>query len=612
MNDNITSRVSGKNGVSTNTKSGIKHGINKIIYPLLFILILLLIPCVSARSGSMTLLSVAEINGQLEGRTADLFLEIEAGHGRVFIDTFPLTMLDTLISTRFANEITCDFLNRDCSRVDFFYNIRSNAPLLGGPSAGSSVAVLTVSLIDDVKLDSKTAITGTINSGGIIGPVGGLKEKIDAAFDAGLNKVLIPPQNGLYVLGNDSIDLILYGESLGIKVVEVETLNQAMYEFTGKIYEKESGEIIKSDLYIQVINNISNTICDKAFVYNSKIKKENDDYDPLVEEAEMLVVKAKDAFSNNNPYSAASYCFGSNIDYIYVDLLRKNMSDEEIDTRLNQLKINVDAAFVNLDNYELETITDLQAYMVVRERLLSMKEHVDLAYESTKKEEIIYHIVYSEERYLTAKLWSEFLDKGGNKVQLELNLKTSCIKKITETQERIEYVRYFFPMLDDSFVNSLGFALVDMQNEDYALCLFKASKTKAEVEVLVQSLSSNLDLGVIERKLSIVKQIIAEQKTFPLLGYSYYEYATSLKKEDLVSSLLYSEYSLEMSNLEMYFGDTGKLFILFDYKLILLFVCGGMIGIYVTSIVLGRRIKKIKKQNKIKNWHTKSGTPKVV
>ena len=150
-----------------------------------------------------------------------------------------------------------------------------------------------------------------------------------------------------------------------------------------------------------------------------------------------------------------------------------------------------------------------------------------------------------------------------------------------------------------------------MDNEDYALCLFKASKTKAEVEVLVQSLSSNLDLGVIERKLSIAEQIIIDQKTFPILGYSYYEYATSLKEEDIVSALLYSEYSLEMSNLEMYFGDTGKPFFLLDYKLILLFVCGGIMGVYVTSIVMGRKIKKLKKQIKIKKtWHTKNGTSK--
>ena len=58
-----------------------------------------------------------------------------------------------------------------------------------------------------------------------------------------------------------------------------------------------------------------------------------------------------------------------------------------------------------------------------------------------------------------------------------------------------------------------------------------------------------------------------------------------------------------MSNLEMYFGDTGKPFFLLDYKLILLFISGSLIGIYVTSIVLGRRIKKLKKKINIKRWH---------
>lgn len=567
---------------------------------LIMIFVLLLLPVVNAKSGSMKLLSVADVNGHLEGRTADLFLEIESGHGRVFIDTFPLTMLDTLISTRFANEITCDFLNKDCSRVDFFYNIRSDAPLLGGPSAGSSIAVLTTSLIDNVKLDDKTAITGTINSGGIIGPVGGLKEKIDAAYNEGLTKVLIPPQNGEYMEGNKSIDLISYGASKGIKVVEVETLNQAMYEFTGKVYEKKPGVIKKSKLYVNVISNISGTICDKAFASNMKVNLEKDEYDRFVKEAQMLVKRAREELTDDKPYSAASFCFGANIDYTYVDLLRKNVSQDELDSRLKELKINFANSFKTLENYKLETITDLQAYMVVRERLLSMKEHIDLVNSSKKKEDIVYHIVYAEERYLTARLWSEFLGKGGEKVPLESNLRSSCVKKITETQERIEYVKYFYPMLDDSFVDSLKLALKDMQNKDYALCLFKASKTKAEIDVLVQSLSSKIDNSIIDRKLSIAQQTIIDQKTFPLLGYSYYEYALSLQKDDSASAMLYSEYSLEMSNLDMYFGKKGRPYFIFNYKLLLLFICGGTIGVYVTSIVLGRRIKKLKKKSNMK------------
>jgi hypothetical protein len=40
-----------------------------------------------------------------------------------------------------------------------------------------------------------------------------------------------------------------------------------------------------------------------------------------------------------------------------------------------------------------------------------------------------------------------------------------------------------------------------------------------------------------------------------MLGYSYYEYATFLKEEQLYSALIYSHHALEFSHLDMYFKE---------------------------------------------------------
>ena len=85
-----------------------------------------------------------------------------------------------------------DFLEADCTKYDFFYTIRSNSVIVGGPSAGASLAVLTLSVLEDLPIDQSTTITGTINSGGIIGPVGGILPKIEAAAKSDIKKVLIP------------------------------------------------------------------------------------------------------------------------------------------------------------------------------------------------------------------------------------------------------------------------------------------------------------------------------------------------------------------------------------------------------------------------------------
>jgi len=52
----------------------------------LFIISLILIPVVVAEQGHMRLLAVRETPTGYEGGTADLFLEIKPGSGRVFLE----------------------------------------------------------------------------------------------------------------------------------------------------------------------------------------------------------------------------------------------------------------------------------------------------------------------------------------------------------------------------------------------------------------------------------------------------------------------------------------------------------------------------------------------
>src|SRR3990167_593472 len=72
---------------------------------------------------SIKLLAVQEENGKFIGSDADLYLELKPGSGRVFLETTPLTKLDTQLSTRFAKEIACDHFDMDCGGYDFFFTI---------------------------------------------------------------------------------------------------------------------------------------------------------------------------------------------------------------------------------------------------------------------------------------------------------------------------------------------------------------------------------------------------------------------------------------------------------------------------------------------------------
>ncbi len=94
---------------------------NKIIVLIIFLLVL---PFVYSKEYQIPLLAVKETQQGFKGSTANLFLEIKEGRGRTFLDTYPLTKLDTQMSTRFAKEIACSQTYFDSSNYDFIYTIK--------------------------------------------------------------------------------------------------------------------------------------------------------------------------------------------------------------------------------------------------------------------------------------------------------------------------------------------------------------------------------------------------------------------------------------------------------------------------------------------------------
>ena len=64
-----------------------------------------------------------------------------------------------------------------------------------GPSAGAAITTAIISLLMDVEVNNKIAMTGEINLKGEVTEIGGLSEKLNGAKKAGVQTVLIPNQN---------------------------------------------------------------------------------------------------------------------------------------------------------------------------------------------------------------------------------------------------------------------------------------------------------------------------------------------------------------------------------------------------------------------------------
>lgn len=77
---------------------------------------------------------------------------------------------------------------------DIHVNFPGGRPV-DGPSAGVAIALAIYSAITGRPLDNRVAVTGEISIRGVVKPVGGVAAKIEAAIQAGANKVLVPKDN---------------------------------------------------------------------------------------------------------------------------------------------------------------------------------------------------------------------------------------------------------------------------------------------------------------------------------------------------------------------------------------------------------------------------------
>ncbi len=110
-------------------------------------------------------------------------------------------------------------------RYDLHIHIPEGATPKDGPSAGITMATAIASIYTNKKVDNKVAMTGELTLTGKVLPIGGLKEKLIAAYKSGIKKALIPKKN--YQRDLDDIPKEVLD---GLKIVPVETIQDVLKE----------------------------------------------------------------------------------------------------------------------------------------------------------------------------------------------------------------------------------------------------------------------------------------------------------------------------------------------------------------------------------------------
>ncbi len=80
-------------------------------------------------------------------------------------------------------------------KSDIHVHVPAGAIPKDGPSAGVAMFMALTSLMTERTVRSDTAMTGEISLRGLVLPVGGIKEKVVAAYGAGIRRVMLPARN---------------------------------------------------------------------------------------------------------------------------------------------------------------------------------------------------------------------------------------------------------------------------------------------------------------------------------------------------------------------------------------------------------------------------------
>ena len=124
-------------------------------------------------------------------------VEIKPGKGRVLLALNPFVEPDTQQSAETAAYVAEKFTGKSLGEKDVIYSIDAgDVQLVGGPSAGAALALVTIAAIEEKDLNQSVGITGTILPDGSIGQIGGVLEKAAAEADANKTLFLVPSGQG--------------------------------------------------------------------------------------------------------------------------------------------------------------------------------------------------------------------------------------------------------------------------------------------------------------------------------------------------------------------------------------------------------------------------------
>lgn len=501
---------------------------------LLLILVLNLSPTTYANyvyeSRELTIVAVTSLpNGTHVGTSAKLNVRVVCpGGGGVYVETLPLSQIDLQASTRIAAIVASRVAGVRFSSCDFLASIKADSPIVGGPSASAAIAVAFSAALLGLPLRSDVVLTGMVLPDGSIGPVGGLKVKLEAAAQMGARVFLVPfgqteytetvviPQTvgpvTIYVTRTVVIDLVEYGRKLGVEVIPVATIYDALYILAGGAYSPP--ESVEEDLTIlNLTSAIEQQIKSWSEVLLSRIEESMDlgnsikedvlgslsrslraYVEPIVNDLEnkvsSLTSKAGELYRRGYLYSASSTYFQALIYSLWrLYLLRGLRNTRDLEVARDSIESRA-SNVLRRARSELTSRADtlclqsLDVYIAVLSRAYEALVYLNKSLSEPRIDRLTYYLALADSRVTTAELWSSLLEVENAGEGRCCSLSPKYIEDSTVVVENLVYNIYAYVI---SFEGQVSIP-VDMFNEMVAR--MDLMKNSAE---LIDKLSLGID-----------------------------------------------------------------------------------------------------------------------
>ena len=523
------------------------------------------------------------------------------GSGRVFVDTLPLAQIDMQGSARLAVKVASSYVQNDinCSvnpeTYDYFFVIRTSAPIIGGPSAGAIMTTAVISLLEDWEMDENTVMTGMINPDGSIGPIGGIPKKIDAADSVGATRFLIPKGQGTYIEQSFETINTIWGKQIitkeetrnvsnygmdnyGIEVIEVEDIDDVIYYFTGYqrslIFSNESSateeyltsmEPLATSLIQQANNSLKNATAafDITSIPHSYFFDYRGQVQDALENAEQTFDESLDWYKEQKYYTSTSKSFQSLINTRFVTYACSYFNTTNQDTYMQDL-YNQSVSYYESQSEKAKQTTikgaiSLQCIGAAQKRATEAASYLSTASSYINQNEYfsaLYQLAFAVQRAESISWWLSLIEQfNETRSYTDEQIQDFANDYIQDAQQAIVYAEVILEEVgtSSSFLidaSSMLDSAKDDKNDGYpAAALFEALEALAKANLALELVDATTQEKIeskVDRANQSANQGIAESRMLgiePILAVSYYEYAESLIEENVQNALFYFKYS---------------------------------------------------------------------